>query len=133
MVKPELSGVEVGGKPATSVATNSSGLAADAVGEGCGVGVVVGTGVLVGEGVLVGAGVLVGSGVLVGTAAAGAGVLVGGVTGVGGTAGAATPQPANRAAKRIIGKTRTYVDLKLGACINILYYVIYFIPSWAGS
>ncbi len=132
----------VGARPAASGAASSSALAADAVGEGCGVGVDVGTGVSVGSGVLVGAGVLVPvGGCALGVAEAGAGVAVGaGGKGVGGTAGAATPHPANRAAKTIIGKTRTNLSLKLSVRINTLH-LFYsksfisksFIPSWAMS
>ncbi len=127
----------VGGRLATNVATSSSALAADAVGEGCGVGEDVGTGVSVGSGVLVGAGVLVPvGGCALGVAEAGAGVAAGaGGIGVGGTAGAATPHPANRAAKMTIGKTRTNLSLKLSVRINTLHlsYSKSFIPSWAMS
>jgi hypothetical protein len=129
MEKPELSGVDVGGRPATSVAANSSGLAAGAVGDGCGVGVVVGTGVLVGSGVLVlvGGGVSVGAGVSVGVAGAGVSVGAGGGAGVGGTAGAAIPHPANRTAITIVDRTRTEIDRQLNTRMSV------FTPSFQAS
>jgi hypothetical protein len=127
MEKPELSGVDVGGRLATSVAANSSGWAAGAVGDGCGVGVVVGTGVLVGSGVfvgggvrvLVGGGVSVGAGVSVGVAGAGVSVGAGGGVGVGGTAGAAMPHPANRTTKMMIDRTRTEIDRQLNTRMSV--------------
>jgi hypothetical protein len=121
MEKPELSGVDVGGRLATSVAANSSGWAAGAVGDGCDVGVVVGTGVLVGSGVLVlvGGGVSVGAGVSVGGAGAGVWVGAGGGAGVGGTAGAAMPHPANRTAKMMIDKTRAEIDRQLNTRMSV--------------